>query len=141
VRRTDWEPRLLAWAQARLGDGFRWGETDCAILAFEAYDALTGRRLAEQYRRKYRDARSALRFQLAHDVNTRMVLRRAGCVEVDPRFAQRGDVLIAPRDGFFCGHVNFGVRVLSTAPGAPVGWGETAALLKAPGLLAMRVPL
>lgn len=128
---------LLLWAQQSLGKSFVWGRVDCAILAFEAYDKLTGRNLAAQYRGRYSTAGEAKRFQRRR-INLFEVLRAAGCFEAKPP-ARVGDILVASKDGFLCGHVCLGEFALSAWPDKGVALGRTEDVMALPGAVAMRI--
>ena len=138
MRLAGWNERLTAFALAALGRRFCWGETDCALLGFEAFDAMTGGHLAVAYRGRYDSLHKALRFQRRWWIDAAHVLRESGCVEV--KDIERGDIVVVPRDGFACCHVAFGARVLAAWCGTPVGWGSTAEALAAPGASILRVP-
>lgn len=124
MRRPDWDTRLARWATRRNGEPFRWGQTDCAMLCFEAFDAMTGQALAAAHRGKYDSAAGAIRYQIENSVNVGIVLARAGCVEVVPGFQQRGDFIVVDREPFPHGHVCFGAKALSASIGGAVSWGR-----------------
>lgn len=140
MKRTDgWDVRLVRWADARRGSPFEWGVTDCAMLAFEAIDAMAGgEELAQKYRGRWDSERAARRFQAKGKIDTAQVLIDAGCVEVPPGHHQRGDIIVVPLDGFQCAHVCVGRTSLSVRPGAPVAWVRTADL-RGDGLRVFRI--
>lgn len=139
MRLPDWDVRLTEWAQTALGRRFCWGRLDCALLAFEAFDALTGGALADAYRDQYGTAGAARRFMRRWAIDAAQVLRASGCVAVKPPFAQRGDILLADHAGWLCAHVCMGERVLMVPRGGRVAWGATTEALSLPGVFALRV--
>ncbi|MDZ4254710.1 MAG: hypothetical protein U1A72_19235 [Sulfuritalea sp.] len=136
-----WDVRLARWVDSRRGAVFVWGETDCALLAFEALDAMAGNleTLAGRFRGQWQDRLGALRYQHHHATDARQELEKAGCVPIAPGFQQRGDVLVAPRDGFACAHVCTGRMSLAAWPDLGVHWCDTAAVL-AIGAVVLRLP-
>jgi len=58
----DWRDRLIAFAYARLGDPFKWGECDCTIFALECLDVITGGDHADLARGHWHDRKSAYRY-------------------------------------------------------------------------------
>lgn len=122
MRRPDWDVRLATWATRRNGELFAWGQTDCAMLCFEAYDAMTGRDLAGAHRGRWRNRFGAIRFQVKHRTDVVVTLLAAGCVDVRPGYQQRGDFVIVERAPFPHGHVCFGGKAISSSPGHLVSW-------------------
>ena len=121
--------RLVRWADGRVGAPFVWGETDCAMLAFEAVDALSGGvELVTRYRGCWSSEREARRFQVREKTDTVRMLLEAGCVPVPKGFHQRGDVLLTPKNGFQCAHVCFGALCLSSCPADGTSWCLTSEL-------------
>lgn len=136
MRRAEgWDVRLTLWADARRGNPFAWGETDCAILAFEAIDVMSGadpdHGLAARYRRRYASRSAALRLQRHEDADAAKVLEQAGCVDVRLGFQQRGDVLIYPARGFACAYVCLGSVVITAHPDHGVRLRRTAEIVSA----------
>jgi len=128
---------LILWARRALGRPFAWGRVDCAILACEAYDVLTGRNLAAQYRGRYSTAGEARRFQRRR-IDLSEGLKAAGCFAAKPP-TRLGDILVAEKDGFLCGHVCLGDFALSAWPDRGVALGRTAEVMALPGAVAMRI--
>lgn len=139
MRIEHWEAALTEWARNRCGAPFEWGQTDCAMLCFEAFDALTGEALAARYRGRYASERSALRFMAEHGIDLRWVLIEAGCLPVAKGFQQRGDFMLVPIGAFVGGHVCLGDRVISAPPGGRVGYGWLGQLLRYPSLEILRI--
>ena len=139
MRRVDrWDTALFQWASARIGQPFKWGETDCAMLALEAHDVVTGDALAPLYRGRWTSEREARRFMRQHDIDLLRRLRAAGSVDVVINFQQRGDLILAPQDGWMCGHVCLGARALSSCPDLGVNLIPTAAVLALPDVHVLR---
>ena len=139
MKTPGWEERLAAWAEARVGSPFKWGRTDCALLAAEAFDVMAGGSdLLFAYAGRWDSARSALRFQRKFALDLRAVLVQSGCKEVDVRLARNGDIVTAPRMGFQCGHVVVGARAVSAWLGRDVHW-SSPGLLRIPGAVALRM--
>lgn len=96
MRLEGWEGRLSAAVAAARNQPFEWGVNDCALLAAKLVQSITGTDLAEQWR-GYSGERGAVR-----------VVREAGGLAaiatqalgepVNPRLAQRGDVVLLERD-------------------------------------------
>lgn len=132
-RAEGWDVRLVRWADSRRGAPFAWGVVDCAMLAFEAIDAIAGvDELAALYRARWDSERSALRFQVRENTDTARVLAAAGCEQVADGFHQRGDIIVVPQGGFQCAHVCMGVRSLSVRPGRTTGWELTTMVTARP---------
>lgn len=112
ARVSDWSPRLAAWAEGRFGASFAWGETDCAMLCFEALDVLCGTAVAPQYRGRWHSVATARRFA-RRVITLPAALYEAGLTEVQGR-PQRGDLLTIEADGWHCGYVVLGGAVLSS---------------------------
>lgn len=97
-RLPDWDARLMRFLAARTGTSFAWGASDCATFAADAVRAMTGWDPIATIRGRWTSARGAAR-----------VARRGGgleawCTELfgapgDPRWAQRGDVVLLDTAG------------------------------------------
>lgn len=125
MKRIGWQSALILWARRRVGTPFEWGRVDCAMLALEAFDIMTGQAVAESYRGRYSTRAQAIRFQ-RRIVDLRSKLESLGCARA--REPQIGDVVIVEKDGFVCGHVCVGEYVVSAWPDRGVALGETRAL-------------
>lgn len=119
-----------------MGLPFAWGETDCAVLCLEAFDALTGRRLADVYRGRWNSRPTAIRFARDHDLV--QVLDVAGCRRIDSGFQQRGDLLLVPAHPFVEGHVCLGRNALSSWVGQAVDIGRSRDVLALRGAIVLR---
>lgn len=138
LKRPRWESTLVLWAQSRVGQPFAWGRVDCAILCFEAFDRMTGLALAAEYRGRYSTEAQARRFQRRRTDLFR-VLKAAGCFEAKPP-ALVGDILVAAKDGFLCGHVCLGRLAISAEPWSGVGLCESAEAAAVPDAVILRIP-
>jgi hypothetical protein len=140
MKRRDWQPRLSAWARARIGAPFQWGLSDCAILCAEAVDAMTGSTHARSLRGAWGSQAQALRFQRRTGSLVRGLLL-SGCFPLKPVVDwMPGDIIVAERDGFIAGHVCLGDLSLSSLPGLGVCLCETRLLRVYPGSRALRLP-
>ena len=140
MRVRNWDTALIAWAEGAVGAPFVWGETDCAMLCFCAYDILTGAALAAQYEGMWSSEATAKRFILAHKLDLQGALERAGCRPVQRNFQQRGDLILVRGAGWMSGHVCLGENSLSSRTESGVGWVRTAELLAAKSCLILRAP-
>lgn len=143
MKRAGWVILLAQWAEQRYRQPFAWGRTDCAMLALEAFDLMTGGALVEKHRGRYSTSAQALRYQ-RRETDLPAELQRAGCFRVrdgEAVVALHGDILIAERDGFLCGHVCLGKFALSASieQGA-VALCHVADLLARPDAFVLRVP-
>ena len=140
MRLPDWRVRLLLWSRQRLGCAFEWGRSDCAIVCAEAYDAITGGRLAAQYAGRYRTARGAARFQRRHGVTLREGLEKAGVFRWQG-VPVMGDLILHPHpDGpWVVGHVVLGPFCLTAAEAPGVYLGRTEDAIAQPGAGVWRI--
>lgn len=130
----------MEWAVGAMGRPFAWGETDCALICFEAFDAITGLSLAAQHRGQWSDEESARRFQTERATDLQRTLMTAGCVEVRPGFQQRGDFILHDAAPFVAGVVCLGRHCTGVARDEPVRQWRTAAALAAAGARILRAP-
>ncbi len=101
-RTVHWATRELhAFLSARATAPFAWGSNDCALFAADAIQAFTGTDIAAEFRGRYTDRASA--FALIRQVTGKGTVADAAawCAErhglaeyPNPRFAQRGDLVI-----------------------------------------------
>lgn len=101
-RLSDWPERLAALLADRNAAPFEWGRTDCAMLAADVVQALTGQDPAAELRGRYSDDAGAE--ALIADAGSLGAL--AACVlagqdipECPPPFAQRGDIALVEWQG------------------------------------------
>lgn len=142
MRNVGWEEMLRTWAWHRMGDAFRWGDNDCAMLCFEAADLITGRRpgLKSQYSGRWSNQRTALRFQEREQINLEIALNRAGA------FRRQGTPVLGdlvlhphPRLAFVCGQVCVGEMVLSSNEDLGVYFARRADVCAQSGSFVMRL--
>ena len=115
----NWRPALYEWAEARLGDAFEWGRTDCALLMLEACDIIRGTDDATDYRGRWQTRIGAIRY-IAETETPSDYLRKAGARTVALHFQQAGDILLAQGEAYpdfrDCAHVCLGRRSLTADP-------------------------
>ncbi len=106
MNRTDgWEARLREVLTGARTKAFNWGEYDCASLAAEAIQALTGQDLFEEYRGSYSTGREAYR-RVAQIGGVTALPGHHGLMTIALPHAGRGDIILFERslgvcDGFF----------------------------------------
>lgn len=99
-RYADWHRRLHEAVQRLAGRPWFYGRHDCCLAACDLIRAMTGEDPARDLRR-YRSERGAYRQAMRHGGVEALavdVARRFDAPEVDPRFAQRGDVCVVYGD-------------------------------------------
>lgn len=101
-RLPDWLQRLNAWVESARVRPFRWGEWDCVMAANDCLCAITG--ASEQYGDglaglRWDGLKGALR-QLEVEGGLAAAVTRVLGDPIDPRLAQRGDVLLMPAPDF-----------------------------------------
>lgn len=115
TRKENWPDILAEQIKAAETRPFSFGEHDCLMFAANVVLAMTGKDVAANLRGDYHDERSAIEalrfFGTLHDV-------AIACFgePVDPKFAQRGDVVMLLRDGRESLAICEGAR--ACAPGA-----------------------
>jgi hypothetical protein len=144
MRPADWDVRLAEWATSRLGLPFVWGTTDCALLALEAWDILTGAdegaRLADQYRGRWTNEFGAIKQVADAGESIASGLLERGAQRVLPGFQQRGDVICVTGERHVSAHVCYGELALSAAPETGVAWFRVDLLLREPDVVILRAP-
>lgn len=141
MRSADYLIRLASWASALAGNAFIWGETDCAMLCFEAADVVsTGRSIASEYRGRWSSRRSALRFQAVHG-DLEAALARGGVFRWNGS-PLPGDLVLHqhPTLPFVCGHVVLGEAVLTSNETDGVYLARLSDTIGQPGAFVMRIP-
>ena len=93
MRLHDWPERLSAAIAAAAGTPFDYGQHDCCLFAADCVLAVTGVDLAADWRGRYGTEASGLKL-----AKVRSVAQLAGRYfqEVEPVFAHRGDLAVAP---------------------------------------------
>lgn len=108
-RLTHWEQKFVEFMEAATERPFSWGEHDCAIFAGRSVEAITGTNPLADYvneagQGRYKTAKSAYRLLYKLDDGSLAVAaaRQLG-EEINPMFAQRGDVVLqnVKDDAFF----------------------------------------
>lgn len=102
-RVPDWSERLNVTIAHFQGKPWAWGESDCAVFAAACVEAVTGRNVLGTFRGAYGSrltAAARLRgrgFRCVREAAA-CALTRIGATEIDPRFAQVGDIGITADD-------------------------------------------
>jgi hypothetical protein len=104
----DKATKLHAYLDSMAGEPFRWGINDCCLFAANWIRELRGVDPYKDYRGKYETALGAARLIKQGgglDQASCVKMAEAGFKEVNPNFAQRGDVcLVSGADErIFCG--------------------------------------
>ena len=101
VRRfEDWPSRLDSFLESRRATPFSYGSHDCCLFAADAVLAITGVDPAASFRNRYKSAFGAMRRmrEVCADATVwataRDVFGDLHLPEIDPLFAQRGDVVL-----------------------------------------------
>ena len=96
MRLPDWQARLSAELAASQARAFDYGAHDCCIFAADCILAVTGRDVAADWRGRYATERDGLAL-----ARVKSLAQLAGRFfkPVQPIFARRGDVAIAPVGG------------------------------------------
>lgn len=94
MRRPDWLERLHDFVQSRSAVPHKFGENDCCLFCADAVLVMTGHDYLAHMRGKWSNEREALRIlkQLGGLLNATTDLLG---VPIDPKLAQRGDVVYA----------------------------------------------
>jgi hypothetical protein len=103
MRLPDWEPRLDAvlnqWGQQQ----FEWGRWDCALLAADCIEALTGTDPAAAFRGRYSTKQGAAAALRKYGAGTlKATLDAATDGQIPPALAQRGDVVMFQGNAGVC---------------------------------------
>ncbi len=115
-RRHDWPERLAGVLRAARGQGFRWGDHDCALFAARAVEAMTGHDPAAGFRGRYKTRRGAYgrlrRFAAGGLAEAaEKIAKTLRAEEIAPATAGRGDVvLVAAATGEALGVIDLSGR-------------------------------
>lgn len=95
-----WQTRLLTTVKQLEAVPFEWGQNDCCIFAAKCIDAQYGTAISQDVVGKYNSEISCKRFMISRvkDTSLPKVLDSFLPVRVDPRLAQRGDVVMFNTD-------------------------------------------
>jgi hypothetical protein len=96
IRHANWAMRLEGFLQKNAARPFQYGEWDCCLFVCSAIDAMTGTDPGWEFRGKYDSAKTARRFGKVEKI-AETVTARYGMKEVQPGFAQRGDLVMIKR--------------------------------------------
>jgi hypothetical protein len=135
TKKAQWTIAFHDFLWTRANTPFRWGSQDCCLFAADALLAITGTDIADDFRGKYTDERSA--FSLIRTITggsgtadaVVYAAAKHGLVErAHPLLAQRGDlVLIANGGTLIAGVVHLcGSDVVSVSETGPVRLPVTA---------------
>jgi hypothetical protein len=97
MKLENWPVILNDFIDARRDTAFVWGATDCCLFAADAVQSMTGVDYVADYRGTYSDAKGALR--LISEAGGLPAFVPDSFEEVDPGFAQRGDVVLLDIEG------------------------------------------
>jgi len=97
-RRDDWRPRLRAYLAAQADAPFAYGVADCGSFAGGAVEAMTGENPHAKVAGRYKTMKGALRAlkRLGHDDH--VAYAASVLTEIDPLYAQWGDIAAVPSD-------------------------------------------
>lgn len=130
---------LLAWGNGRLGEPFRWGVNDCAMLCLEAADRIAGTQLAVRHRGRYANAAEALRYLRRNGLALTRELVGAGFGQPGGTVLLPGDILVHPGPhGLQHGYVGLGELSLTAREDDGVCAVRTRAVLLQRGCRAWR---
>ena len=75
---------------------FEYGRHDCALFVCNCIHVMTGEDPAAAYRNRYRDRKGALKILKTGGLEgiVERIALSLGATEIEPRFAQRGDVVL-----------------------------------------------
>ncbi len=91
---AHWERHLVEYVEAKRNTPFRWGAFDCAIFAHEALAVQYGEIAIPHFAGRYKTAKGAARYLRSFfEVETLQDALSKYMIEVQPKFAQRGDIV------------------------------------------------
>lgn len=92
---AGWQKRLLTTIEELKDTPFSWGENDCCIFAAKCIDAQYGTKIASEVIGQYDSEISCKRYMIkrAKTSSLASVLDTFLPVRVEPKYAQRGDVV------------------------------------------------
>jgi hypothetical protein len=106
TRTPDWEIRFATFLRERASVPFAWGTNDCCTFSADAVLAMTGTDIADDFRGKYTDEKSAfllIRSLTSGSTTADAVIYAAaqhGLVEhTYPLMAKRGDLVVIDNAG------------------------------------------
>lgn len=144
MRVSDWFYLLVAWSNRISGQAFAWGERDCALICFDAFDVMTGRYVARNYRGRWHDAASAIRYQWRNKTDLARELERLAVVRIPGSAPLVGDFILHPypdpAQPFMVGHICFGEFSLGAHIEHGICAARTASVLAESGAGIWRIP-
>jgi len=136
VKQHNWPKYLSRYIDQHFDAPFKWGVLDCATFAVGAMEAMVGGDVgAPDF--KYKDQKSALRFNKKHSVIQGMITN-LGAYVVTKGYETTGDIVVVQHDGFECCHVISGKRCYGPAIDDKVRALSKAVVLAQPGVTIMR---
>lgn len=131
---AHWETALHDYVQSELGTPFSYGQTDCPLVCFGCFDAMTGGHESDRYRGQWKDRNGALRYVRRNDTDLLRALIALDGETVQPGFQQPGDFILSEdATGWIRGHVCLGMMSVSSTKEAGICLVNTAELMAAPG--------
>jgi len=112
MRVADWESRLKLAIQRHMELPSAYGVSDCYIIADDAVEAVTGKRMYSRAR-NYKTAKGAAKRLLAHGFQTVEDAFAAKFARVPVMLAQRGDIGVVYRGGEVIGGVFTGIGFIT----------------------------
>lgn len=100
-RFEDWPSRLFGFVESRRAEPFAWGSQDCCLFAADAVQAITGVDPAASLR-GYTSKAEAVELIAKYGTLEDLVsgkCREMNFVEVAPKLAQRGDLVVFENAG------------------------------------------
>jgi hypothetical protein len=138
---TDWQLRLVQFANLEIGRPFIWGETNCVALAIRAIDVQCGTDLMCKYHRHMTDKRAAWlwlkRNGSLEGIKSRLLAD--GLSVIEPDYMQDGDLLMGEvEDGNVTAHIYLSGKWLSVTDAVQVFPCDIAKLVPNPVVLGVR---
>lgn len=102
MRPEGWEGRLARLLMKAHGERFAWGVHDCGTVAARVVQLLRGHDVSEYFDGHYEDQESYeawAKLEGGLDKVTEAIAKRYGIEEINPRLAQRGDIVFVDRPG------------------------------------------
>jgi len=99
MRLPDWQTRLNAFLAGLGGQGFVYGQFDCALFVAGAVAAMTGEDHAQIFRGKYDNAKSGLKLLAGHGHTSPIDFVAMHFEETVPALAMPGDIVVVVEAG------------------------------------------
>ena len=138
MRLIDWQSRFTALIKARQRDRFEWGRNDCCLFVTDAVLAITGKDIVpESFKGTYSTMLDGFRIIKEYsgggvEAIAEKLTADNGFVEIQPSFAQRGDVGLYrdPKHGDVLG-VSIGARFAFLSQTAGLHYREQREIVRA----------